>query len=242
MSTFLPVDDPVAVAATQAIRSGDLDALHGLLTAHPALVTARIGTADDARSLLHVLADWPGHRPGAAATAAALVRAGVDVNVRFVGAHAETPLHWAASNDDVPLLDALLDAGADVDADGGVIGGGTPLLDATAFRQWHTARRLVQRGARVGLWEAAALGLLDRVAAALDGGAPAPTPQRVTEAFWGACHGGQRGTAEFLLDRGADLDWVGWDGLTPLDAARRAGADAVAAWLLGRGARSASSG
>ena len=46
-----------------------------------------------------------------------------DVDARFVGRHRETPLHWAASSDDVAVLDALLVAGADIDADGGVIAG-----------------------------------------------------------------------------------------------------------------------
>ncbi|MGH2714752.1 MAG: ankyrin repeat domain-containing protein, partial [Thermoleophilaceae bacterium] len=57
--------------------------------------------------------------------------------------------------------------------------------------------------------------------------------------FWGACHGGQREAAEYLLKRGADMNWVGWDDLTPLDAAERSEADAVVAWLEARGARSA---
>jgi ankyrin repeat protein len=62
----------------------------------------------------------------------------------------ETPLHWAASSDDIEALDALVDAGADVDAPGAVIAGGTPLDDAVAFGQWEAARRLVHPGARTG--------------------------------------------------------------------------------------------
>jgi ankyrin repeat protein len=75
--------------------------------------------------------------------------------------------------------------------------------------------------------------LVDRVEAAFGPGHP-PCAQDVTEAFWAACHGGQRATAELLLARGADPDWVGYDGLTPLEAARRSGADDVVAWLAGR--------
>ena len=41
--------------------------------------------------------------------------------------------------DDVELIDMLLDAGADIDAPGAVIGGGTPLADAVAFGQWQAA-------------------------------------------------------------------------------------------------------
>ena len=60
-------------------------------------------------------------------------------------------------------LDAPLDAGADIEARGGVIGGGTPLDDAVAFGQWNAARRLVARGAHPWLWNASALGLLAEV-------------------------------------------------------------------------------
>ena len=165
MSTIDP-RDPIAVAAAQAIHSGDVGALEQLLDENPGLATARLGDDDPAgmsRTLLHVATDWPGHFPNGPATIAALVEAGADVDARFHGPHAETPLHWAASSDDVEVLDALLDAGADIDAPGGVIGGGTPLADARAFGQWKAARRLVARGARVTLDDAATLGLMDRV-------------------------------------------------------------------------------
>jgi uncharacterized protein len=234
----LSPDHPLAVAAVHAIHTGALDALTSLLAENPVLATARLGDDREARSLLHVLTDWPGHFPGSAATVAALVAAGADVDARFVGPHAETPLHWAASCDDVEVLDALLDAGADINADGAVIAGGTPLSDATAFGQWRAARRLIERGARSGLWESAALGLLDRVEACFSTD-PAPTTEEITGAFWGACHGGHRGTAEYLLTRGADLNWVGWDELTPLDAAVRHGATDLVTWLRALGGRSA---
>ncbi|MEZ5256304.1 MAG: hypothetical protein R2705_05285 [Ilumatobacteraceae bacterium] len=71
-----------------------------------------------------------------AQTIALLVAAGAGVDARFEGPHTETLLHWAASSDDVAALDALLDAGADIEADGGVIARGTPLFDAVAFGQW----------------------------------------------------------------------------------------------------------
>ena len=234
---ILATDDPLAVEATTAVESGDVDALAALLRGHPELATARIGTDKCSRTLLHVLTDWPGHRANAAATVAVLVDAGADVNARFVGRHTETPLHWAASSDDIDALDALLDRGADIEAEGAVIAGGTPLLDATAFGQWEAARRLVERGAEARLWPAATLGLVDQVESELV--ARPPSPEEVTEAFWGACHGGQRVTAERLLSEGADIDWVGWDGLTPLDAAVRSEADDVVVWLRSLGARSA---
>ena len=39
-----------------------------------------------------------------------------------------------------------------------------------------------------------------------------------------------------LVDAGADVNWVGWDSLTPLGAAERAGAVDVVGWLREQGA------
>jgi uncharacterized protein len=221
------------VTAVEAVRTGAVEELTRLLATDPALATAR---PDGQRTLLHVLADHPGHRPRQVETLGVLLAAGADVNARFharpgrTAPHRETPLHWAASNDDVELLDALLAAGADIDADGGVIADGTPLSDAVAFRQRRAAERLVARGARVRQAEAAALGLLDRLSAVDD----------VDLCFWYACHGGSLPAAELLLAQGAQLDRLPeWERLTPLDAAERAGAAAVVAWLRARGARHA---
>jgi ankyrin repeat protein len=223
-------------AAVAAIRAGDLPALLRLLADHPNLATERLPD-DGGRTLLHVATDWPGHFPRVSETIAALVAAGADPDAAFRGAHAETPLHWAASSDDVVALEALLDSGADIDAPGAVIGGGSPLADATAFAQWDAARRLVERGARTSLFDAAALGLLPRLRRHLD--EDQPTPEAVTSAFWGACHGGRFDTAAVLLAAGADINWVGYDNLTPLDAARRNNADDLAGWLENRGATTA---
>ena len=240
---IISTDDPVVVEAIQAIHRGDVEQLERLLRARPELATADIGADDECdgggvtRTLLHVVTDWPGHFPNGAATVGALVAAGADVNARFSGPHAETPLHWAASSDDVDVLDALLDAGADIEARGAVTGGGTPMADATAFGQWTAAGRLLERGAETTLWEAAALGLLDRVRASFRAD-DRPPPDEVTSAFWGACHGGQQATAAYLLAEGADLDWIGYDNLTPLDAAAREAVGLVP-WLKAQGAHTA---
>jgi hypothetical protein len=229
---MLPADDPRAEALTAAIRTGDTDALRQLLRDHPELAAARI----DGRSPLHIATDWPGHFPNVADTVGVLVDAGADVNARFVGSHRETPLHWAASSGDVEALDALLDAGADIEADGAVIAGGTPLADARAFAQWRTAHRLVARGATTTLTDAATLGLLDRVKTYFPGAAT----EAVNVAFWGACHGGQLECATLLLDRGAELNWIPpWEPLTPLDAAQRSEATGLVRWLREQGGTSA---
>jgi len=239
-SDTIDSESPLAVAVTAAIQTGHLTRLRELLDEHPGLAAARLG--DDhpdgmSRTLLHVATDWPGHRPGGAATVRMLIEAGAEVDGRFRGPHTETALHWAASSDDVEVLDALLDAGADIEAPGGVIAGGPPLWDARAFRNWRAAHRLVERGARTTLHDAAALGLMDRIEQAF-AAAPGPDPREVDRAFWGACHGGRQRAAAFLLERGADIDGVPeWEDLTPLDAAVRAEASALVAWLRTRGAQ-----
>lgn len=249
-------DAPLAVAALAAIRAGDLETLRRLIGENPDLATARITRRPCANEktfsfpLIGAATDWPGHYPNVLATIATLIAAGADVNARCAGRHQETPLHGAASSDDVEALDALLDAGADIEAPGAVIANGTPLDDAVAFGQWQAARRLVERGAQTALWHAAALGLMARVEEYFASGMPparypwgraSPRPSdEVTIAFWCACHGGQRLSAEYLLQRGADLNWTSsWDGLTPLDAARRSGAHDVAEWLSALSANSA---
>jgi ankyrin repeat protein len=234
-------EDPLAVAVVEAIHTGDLPTLRRLLEENPGLAAARLGDDDPegmSRALLHVATDWPGHFPSVAATIGALVEAGADVNVCFRGPHAETPLHWAASSNDVEALDALLDAGADIEAEGGVIGGGTPLADARAFLQWEAAYRLVERGAETTLSDAATLGLMDRLDEHM---AQGPSADEINAAFWGACHGGQQRAAEYLRDRGADVNWIPyWEPLTPLDAAERSAAGELVEWLRAHGAKPAS--
>ncbi|MFE6163439.1 ankyrin repeat domain-containing protein [Streptomyces sp. NPDC056486] len=236
---ILNSQDPLAISVTEAIRKGDVPALRQLLADHPALASGFIsqdGPAAGRRSLLHIATDWPGHYPHAETVIATLATAGADPNARFVGAHTETPLHWAASNDDITALDALIHAGADIEASGAVIGGGTPLADARGFGQWQAARRLLEHGARADLQDAATLGLLDQVEAFL--AAPdSPTESEITSAFWGACHGGQLPTAERLMRQGADVNWIGYDDMTPLDIARAQDADDVVRWLIARGAK-----
>ena len=218
--------------AATAIRAGALSTLTSLLDADPAVAQSR---PDGCRTLLHILTDWPGNFPNGAATAALLISRGADVDARFTGGrHAETPLHWAASCDDVAVLDALLDHGADIEASGAVIAGGTPLADAVAFGQWKAARRLIERGAKSDLWQSAALGLMDRVESFFAGASP-PSPAEITKAFWLACHGGQREAAEYLLARGADPEWIGYDNLTAIQAAERSGATHVVDWLRSKG-------
>jgi uncharacterized protein len=241
---------PAASAATEAIQAGDIDALSRILNENPGLASQRIVRGrGQTLTLLHVVTDWPGHFRNGAKTAAMLIAAGADVNARFEGPSNQTPLYWAASSNDVEVLDALLDAGADIEAQGAFNGVGGPLDNAVGFGQWAAARRLVERGARTSLWHAAALGMLERLKKQFAG--TQPGREQVTEAFWQACHGGQLQAAEYLLERGADLNWIGYDESTPLDVARRSNQNVgsptceeerlseLVEWLEAHGAKSA---
>ena len=199
--------DLIAVALLVAVRAGDVDAVHRLLGEHRGLASCRIGRRKGSLTPLHMAADWPGYFPNGPQIVRILLAAGADVDARTEGGPAgETPLHWAASSDDVDVADALIEGGADLEAPGGSIG--TLLDNAVGYGCWHVARRLAERGARVDkLWHAAALGMGARVEQLLVAD-PVPGQDEVNQAFWQACHGGQRRVAEQLLLKGADLDAV----------------------------------
>ncbi|HMH94110.1 MAG TPA: ankyrin repeat domain-containing protein [Streptosporangiaceae bacterium] len=227
--------DPVAVAAVHAIRTGDTTSLASLLSQHPGLVSEQI---HGARTPLLVAADWPGYFPNGPATVWLLIEAGADPNADTGGDRPETPLHWAASSDDADVADALISGGAGLETPGGSIG--TPLDNAIGYGCWNVARLLVQRGARVGkLWHAAALGIMPRVEELL-AAIPGPSPDDITEAFWQACHGGQRRTAERLLASGADINATpGYSSQTPAEVAAALGTqrENLVAWLQEQQAR-----
>lgn len=236
---ILPADEPRAVAMTAAIQGGNIAALRRLLEAHPDLANMPIANNTGvARTPVLIATDWPGHFPRVATTISTLAAAGADVNARLPPhpkdpSCMETPLHQAASSNDVAAIDALLDAGADINATGAIFTAGGPLSDAVIFANWAAAGRLVGRGAHVEWWQAAALGLLDKMRARWDA-SPPPTRDEITRSLWHACRGAQRSTAEFLLDQGADPHWVGWDGLTPVDAAEKSGNVGFVVWLRSR--------
>jgi hypothetical protein len=187
---------------TAAIHLGDLAMVGELLARSPELAVARV---HGGRTALHVVTDWPAYFPNGPQTAQQLLNAGADPNALTEGKSApETPLHWAASTDDVDVAEVLIDAGADLETPGGSIG--TPLANAVGYGCWNVARLLVARGGRVEhLWQAAGLGLIGRVEQLLAAD-PVLDARTVTDAFWQACSGGQRRTAMLLLARGADIN------------------------------------
>ncbi len=241
----MPDSDPVAVHVTGAIHGGDLATLRRLLAERPELASIRMigreGLEGGWRTPLHAATDWPGYFPNAPAAVAMLLDAGADPNDDCGGDRPETPLHWAASTDDVDVALVLIDGGADLETPGGSIG--TQLDNAVGYGCWHVARLLVERGAPVdALWHAAGLGMLTRLDELL-AATPPPGADDLNEAFWQACHGGQRRAAERLLAAGADINATpGYaNQQTALEAATRPDTrrDLLASWLRKLADRSA---
>jgi ankyrin repeat protein len=243
----IPDDDQVAVELRSAVHAGDVEAIQRLLRNDPALATARlVGRGGGTGTPLHLVTDWPGYFRNGPEVVRLLINAGADPNALTTsqgsepGPGSETPLHYAASSDDVDVAEALIDGGADIEVPGGSIG--TPLDNAVGYGCWHVARLLVARGARVDkVWHAAALGMLDRLEDILGSDPPA---KDVSQAFWHACTGGQRRAAEYLLSRGANLNWEpDYAHGTPLDAASGLATrqENVISWLRELGARSSRS-
>ncbi len=240
-------------SAVSAVIRGDVEALAELLDQTPELATMRYAyEGQNDELLIRVAVDYPGHWSRVVQTLQLLIDRGADVNARFGPDHTgETPLHHAASSDDVAALDFLLDHGADIDAVGAVIGNGTPLVDAVIFRQLKCAQRLLERGASFDLALAAGAGRLDLVKTFFkpDGSFHNPhgdmphrdsTSDPAGELKMAVCVAGingQRDCIAYLLDRGAPLNPLSVVGTTPLDELNMAGHDDCAAWLRSLGAK-----
>ena len=230
-----------------AIIAGDTDTVATLLAADPGLAERRLPGND--RSMLHYATDWPGHYPQVATTVGLLVAAGADPDVAMPPGDspdvAETPLHWAASSGDVAAVGALLDAGATVDALGGVFAGCTPYVEAIIFEKYGAAQLLLDRGAADWLPGAAALGHAEQVARFFDDDGNlrddvgrllhddvAPNaPVFLDQAFQFACRAGHLEIARYLLARGADPAAIGPADTTARDEAAANHHDEVVRWL-----------
>jgi uncharacterized protein len=231
-------DDHVGLEFALAIQAGEVAAVRRMLTERPELASAPIRVLKS-RTPLTIATDWPGFFPNAPQIVRILVAAGADPNVNGKADQTgEKPLHWAASTDDVEVAEVLLELGADLEAPGSSIAGGAPLENAVGYGCWHVGRLLLARGAEVKhLWQAAGLGLTGLVEEFL--AIKARTADEITEAFWQACHGGQRRTAQFLLARGADLNGhPGYDDQTPIQtaAAPDTSRSLLVDWLKDQGA------
>ena len=159
------------------------------------------------RTLLHVATDWPGHFPRGAATVAALVAAGADVG-RVVRRSARRDA--AALGGQQRRRRGARRAGRGRRRRRRAGLGDRRRRPAGRRRRVRPVARgaTADRARRPRRPLAGGRARSDGAARGAARGRPVART-RSPNAFWCACHGGQREAAERLLDAGADLNWVG---------------------------------
>jgi ankyrin repeat protein len=206
-------------SAVEAVITGDMAALRRLLRASPALIRARSPRDHQATLLQYVAANGvEGFRQktpeNAVDVAKLLLGAGADVDApnwpdgpagpgTTLGEVA-TSAHPARAGVQIPLMQTLLDYGANID---GLPSGWNPLLAALHNGRREAAEFLAARGARLDLEGAAGVGRLDVVQTFFnrDGTLRNATNAQMESGFEWACEYGRNDVVEFFLDRGADL-------------------------------------
>ncbi|MDN5861581.1 MAG: hypothetical protein L0H84_23515 [Pseudonocardia sp.] len=146
--TLPQADPPAGVAAS--VRSWEGAGFMTTISTEDSLAVAVVGAihAGDLRVLRQLLIEQ---------TWLATIRIGDDDPEGMSRTLLHVATDWPGHFPLVEAIDALLDAGADIEAPGAVIGGGTPMADARAFKQWAAARRLIERGAQTTLADVPAM-------------------------------------------------------------------------------------
>lgn len=174
------------------------------------------------------------------------------------GEHDFTALHRAAEKDQPEAAEALLAAGAELEAM--VSWGMTPLEWAANVGSRRAAAVFLARGAHLTHWAAAGLGMLDTVQSfwhddgTLKPGAGHRRPKQkdadawtwddpsedrgeiVSDSFYMACRNGNTEVARWLLECGADINFRGFFGGTGLHWAAINGHQETVEFLLANGA------
>src|SRR5262249_25028727 len=236
-------------AAGDAIVNGDLPTPTKLLRENPQLARAR-STREHRSTLLHYVSangveDFRQKTPkNIVEITKLLLKAGADVNAESdayggrsttLGLTA-TSCHPEAAGVQLPLMDLLIERGANIDGPDG----GSAVNGCLHNGRGEAAEYFASRGARLDLEGAAGVGRLDVVKSFFDEGGnlkPSATDQQLKDGFAWACEFGRAKVVEFLLDNGVPSDAsLRHDGQTGLHwAAYGAHLDAVKL-LLERGA------
>jgi ankyrin repeat protein len=241
-------------SAAQGIVDGDVDTLASLLRGNPALVHARSTRVTrfdppvHRATLLHYIGanGVENYRQKTAANAVEiatmLLEAGAEVDAvaDMYGRH-ETTMNMLVSSSppaeaglQVPLIETLIDYGANIKASGLT----SPLMTALLYDFRDAAETLVRRGAPIdNIAAAAGLGRLEEVSGAL---AAASAEDRHRALSLAAQHG-HAAVVRLLLDAGEDPDRYNLAGnhphTTPLHQAAVSGHDEVVHLLVERHAR-----
>ena len=219
-------------AAADAIIKGDIKRLKRFLSDDPQLVHAR-STREHGATLLHYVSanGVEGYRqktpPNIVEITELLLKAGseVDAEADVYGGGAATlglvatSVHPYRAGVQNPLMQILLDYGAEIDHKTSAGNRQSSVMGALANGRPEAAAYLAERGARLNLEAAAGLGRLELVKSFLkkDGSRKTrPAEKRLQSAFLYACGYGQRDVVEFMLKKGVDLADGGKDGQTPL--------------------------
>ena len=239
-------------AAADAIVAGNETELRRLLDANPRLVHAR-SQREHRSTLLHYVAangveDWRQITPGnIVAIARTLLGAGAEVDAEsdVYGGKcttlglAATSVHPYLAGVQEPLMQLLLDRGADVNRPDMVGNGHSTIVGCLANGRGEAAAFLARRGARLGLVEAAGVGRLDVVKTFFDErGAvkPGVAPPDLVDALLYATGWGHRDVVSWLLDHGAALGSQDADRQTALHWAAMGADLAMVELLIARGA------
>ncbi len=222
-------------AAADAICNGDVKTLKRLLREEPQLIHAR-STREHKGTLLHYVSanGVEGYRQktpkNIVEIAGVLLNAGADVNAEadVYGGGATTlglvatSVHPFRAGVQNPLMQILLDHGADIDHETSAGNRQNAVMGCLANGRGEAAVFLADRGARLDLEGAAGVGRLDVVKAFFnaDGSLKRKTNRKqLLSAFQHACFWGRLKVVEFLLDKGVDLSAHQGDGQTPMHCA-----------------------
>jgi Ankyrin repeats (3 copies) len=226
-------------SAADAIITGDIATLKRLLREDPELIHSRSTRQHNATLLHYVSANGvEGYRQktpkNAVKIAEVLLKAGaeVDAEADVYGGGATTlglvatSIHPFRAGVQNPLMQILLDHGAEIDYKPSAGNRQSAVRACLANGRGEAAVYLADRGARLDLEGAAGVGRLDVVKSYFneDGSLKRKTTEKqVQSAFHHACQWGRLNVVEFLLDKGVSLRGHGGDGQTPLHCAAISG-------------------
>jgi ankyrin repeat protein len=214
--------------AADAIIKGDFKTLKRLLRDNPRLVQVR-STRQHGATLLHYVSanGVEGYRQKTPANiveiAELLLKSGAEVDAEadvYGGGSTTlglvaTSVHPFRAGVQNPLMQLLLDYGAEIEHKTAAGNRQSSVLGALANGRPEAAAYLAEHGARLNLEAAAGVGRLDVVKSFFKDG-KTPAKKQLQSAFLYACGGGRKDVVEFLLTKGVDLADGGPVGQTPL--------------------------
>lgn len=221
--------------AADSICNGDIKTLNRLLAEEPQLIHSR-STREHKATLLHYVSanGVEGYRQktpkNIVEIAKVLLSNGADVNAEadVYGGGATTlglvatSVHPFRAGVQNPLMQILLDHGANIDHETSAGNRQNAAAGALANGRGEAAEYLAERGARLNLESAAGVGRLDIVKGFFnaDGRLKGKTSRKqLQSALKQACTWGRLNVVEFLLDKDVDLSGDQGDGQTPLHCA-----------------------